>query len=121
MATGEFSACVVDYTGRGVTVTFGDPAGAPVWAGAISEAAGSRPSITVNGLAVPVVLVSSAIADPDLIATAQLQGVVRKGDTVTITGDAGWLTDESADESGAMSAETVTNNSKARYAGTLEY
>jgi hypothetical protein len=104
-----------------VTVTFGDPAGAPVWAGEITEVAGKRPRITVNGLAVPVVLVSAAIADPDLIATAQLQGVVHLNDTVTITGDAGWLTDASSDSTGAMSAESVTNNSKARHAGTLEF
>ena len=108
--TGAFVSCVVDYTGSGVTIVFGAPT-PNSWSENAAVVAGSLPTLIVNGLGATITMLTT-IGDTALTVSAQLQGRVYLNDTVTLTGDAGWITDNSGvDETGAMSAETVTNNS----------
>ena len=109
MATGAFTSCVIDHTGRGATLVFGAPA-AGDWDAPLDEAS-TPPAFTVNGLAIPSLSVSTAI-DTTLTIVVQLQGVVHLNDVVTLAGDAGWYVDVGEDATGAMSDEEITNNSK---------
>ena len=112
MATGAFVSCVVNYTGSGVTIVFDDPS-PNSWGNGSAVVAGSVPTLIVNGLGAVVTMISTSTAEGNLAVFAQLQGRVHLNDVVTLTGDAGWITDNNgADQTGAMSAETVTNNSK---------
>ena len=110
--TGAFVSCVVNYTGSVVTISFGDPS-PNSWGNGTAVVAGSVPTLIVNGLGAAVTMISTVTAEGVLLVSAQLQGRVHLNDVVTLTGDSGWITDNNgADQTGAMSAETVTNNSK---------
>lgn len=119
MPAGPFTSCTIDYTGRKVSIAFGAPT-PNAWNAPLSED-GDPPTVTVNGLKVPIITLSSDIVESSVLITGALQGVVNKGDIVTLDGSAGWLTDAGAiDETGVMSSEAITNNSEARRAAVEE-
>lgn len=111
MATGSFTSCTVDHTGRGVTIVFGAPT-PNSWSASGSIVADAVPAIIVNGLSIPVTWIDS-VGDTTLTVDARLEGVIHLNDVVVLTGNAGWIEDNSGvDDTGAMVAEDVTNNSK---------